>query len=241
MDNKELSKEIEAIKPKAGEQKAKIAACLQKSLRQLVEKANSANSVDIESLTGTSVKISGIETDTIVDLLELPRDLDESRVLVIDDGSGILPKALAEKANADVVAIELSKELVESAKKLNGYPSLVIKEATELLTDEDFDLIVDCGVLSLFSREVLNGLLKHLASHCRRKMIVCFYLEISWQDRFFSKVPRFRNECQKLYKTTYQNGDSVALIETACSMVVSERKSVGSSILLKAIKKAYPV
>lgn len=241
MANKELSKDIEAIKPKVGEQRGKIAACLQKDLRPFVEKAGSAKMAVLENLTGTAVRVSGLETDTVIELLDLPRDLDESRVLVIDDGSGVMPKALAEAGNADVVALELSKELLDSAKQLNGYPSLIFKEASELLADEDFDLIVDFGVLSLFSHEVLNGLLKHLASHCRRKMIVCFYLEVSWQDRFFSKVPRFNSECQKIYKTHYQDGESVALIETACSMVVSERKSVGSSILLKAIKKAYPV
>jgi hypothetical protein len=173
-------------------------------------------------------------SDRVFELLDLTRDLDETSLLVLDNGTGYLPGRLAEY-DTDIVAVELSDKLKKSAGTLNTGPNIIYKKTNPFLISQQYDLIVDSGILRYFDQEVLNYFLPRLARYGRRKMILEFRLNRPWYLHLFSGKARHSEPEEFRYSYTEITG----LIETSCDMLLTQRNLSGSSLLVKALKKPH--
>jgi len=177
-------------------------------------------------------------TARVFELLDKTRDLTESRLLVIDNGTGCLPRSLAE-GDTDVVAVELTDNLKKSATALNNYPNIIYRKTNPLLIAEEFDLIIDSGILCHFPPQILNHFLPRMARFCRRKMIVEFRLTRPWHLRLFPGAVDADRVCPDLAEFRFSRNDIQTLIEVSCDMLLTERNLSGTSILVKALKKPH--
>ena len=174
----------------------------------------------------------------VLGLTDETRDMSESRILVIDNGTGYLPRSLAE-GDADIVAIELTEKLKRSAVFLNSYPSIVYKKTNPLLVTEEFDLIIDSGILCYLHPEILSFFLPRLAGLSRRKMILEFRLTRPWYLNLLPKALVSDTECLDLEVSRYSQSDIFNLIENSCDMLLTERNEHGTSLLVKALRKPH--
>lgn len=176
--------------------------------------------------------------DRVFELLDKTRDLNESSILVLDNGTGYLPRKLAQ-GDTDVVAVELTEKLKKSAAALNSYPSIIYKKTNPFLLTQEFDLIIDSGILCHFDQQIVNYFLPRLASYSKRKMILGFNLEIPWYLRFFAGFAKRDAECRNPEESCFNENEITRLIETSCDMLLTERNLSGSSLLIKALKKPH--
>ncbi|MFC1614698.1 hypothetical protein ACFL5K_05320 [Gemmatimonadota bacterium] len=176
--------------------------------------------------------------DRVFELLDKTRDLNETSVLVLDNGTGYLPRRLAQ-GDTDVVAVELTEKLKKHAVALNSYPSIIYKKTNPFLLTQEFDLILDSGILCHFHPEIINYFLPRLACYSRRKMILGFSLERPWYLRFFSGSLKRDSEFKNPHESRFNENEITKLIETSCDMLLTERNLSGSSLLIKALRKPH--
>jgi hypothetical protein len=177
-------------------------------------------------------------TRRVIDNLDLKRDLNESRILVLDNGMGTLARRLAE-GKTDVVSASPTEATARLAAALNPYPSIIYRTLGQKLLDERFDLIIDTGILSYFPREIMEYLVPRLAGSCRRKLILEFRIRRPWLTSLFDRNDRYHDFRLTLGQTFYDEDESVSLIETVCGMLITERRTEGSSLLVKALRKPH--
>ena len=220
------------LRQRLKEQIRQVSECLESKVISLAETAESNGSVE----TGKSACLLQCRdfSDRVFELLDLTRDLDETSILVLDDGTGFLPGRLAE-GDTDIVAIELSEKLKKNAMVLNNGPNIIYKKTNPFMISQQYDLIIDSGIFSYFDPEVLEYFLPRLARFSKRKMILEFRLNKPWYLRLFSAKAE---HCEmELFRYSYN--EIAELIETVCGMLLTERNLSGTSLLIKALKKPH--
>ena len=213
-----------------------IGSCLEKKVLPLVEAGQQPEDQNMED--SRLVRHCREYANRVFELLDESRDLCESRILVLDNGTGYLPRRLAE-GETDIVAVELTDKLKKSALFLNSYPSIVYKKTNPLLLTEEFDLIIDSGILCHLHPEILTVYLPRLARFSRRKMILEFRHTRPWHMRLLSRNLDSEIECQDLEIFRFSQNDILNLIENSCDMLLTERNVRGTSVLIKALRKAH--
>ncbi len=118
----------------------------------------------------------------VLELLE-PRDLEEKRILVLENGAGVLARCLAESGDVDVTALAPTETAARLAQYLNPFPSIVYRRGNPFEPGEEFDLILDSGLLLYYPPELVRAFLPRLAVFCRRKLVLSFHLSPPWYRR----------------------------------------------------------
>ena len=172
--------------------------------------------------------------DRVVSMLDPGRDLSGSRVLVLENGTGFLARRLAEK-NVDVVATAPTRSLARLAGRLNPYPSIIYKWFNPFPATEQFDIIIGTGILAFYPKQLTKTLLESLASFCKRKLIIELPLSLNWYHRLFQREVNPGS----LELTGFTSKEVFYLIENTCGMLISEHRSTGGKLLIKALKKAH--
>ena len=175
--------------------------------------------------------------ERIMSLLDPERDLVDSRILVLDNGTGILARKLA-GSDVDIVAASPGQNLARLAQQLNPYPSIIYKWFDPYPPEEHFDLIIDSGILSYYPRRVLEAFLVRLAGFTRRKIIIEFTLALPWYRRFILRQPSSLREVDTP-RTSLTEEEIFSLLETTCAMIISDRNTVGTSFLVKALRRPH--
>ena len=125
--------------------------------------------------------------ERVFSMLDRRRDLDETRILVLENGTGYLARKLAEGGEVDIVSAAPTEQLAELAERLNPYPSIIYRSFKPYPTTEEFDLIVGTGIIACYPKDVARLLLQSLASFCRRKLITELPLFLPWFRRINSQ------------------------------------------------------
>jgi hypothetical protein len=172
--------------------------------------------------------------DRVVGMLDLGRDLSGARILILENGTGFLARRLAER-DVDVVATAPTRNLARLAGRLNPYPSIIYKWFNPFPATEQFDIIIGTGILAFYPKQLTKTLLESLASFCKRKLIIELPLSLNWYDRLFQR----KVNPGGLELTGFTSKEVFYLIENTCGMLISEHRSVGGKLLIKALKKAH--
>jgi len=172
--------------------------------------------------------------DRVLSMLDPGRDFSGARVLVIENGTGFLARRLAEK-DMDVVATAPTKNLARLAGLLNSYPSILYKWFNPFPTTEEFDIIIGTCILAFYPKQLTSTLLESLASFCRRKLIIELPLPLNWFHRLFQRDLGPGG----LELTGFTSKEIFSMMENTCGMLISEHRSTGGKLLLKALKKAH--
>jgi hypothetical protein len=177
-------------------------------------------------------------TARTVEILDLKRDLKNSRILVLENGSGVLSRRLA-AGDTDVVGASPDEQTARLAQTLNQFPSIIHRTLFNPLIEGEFDLIVDSGVLCCYPRSVMEPLVQHLASLCRRKLILQFRLPVPFLERFFGQRNTLDDSDLKIERTQMQETDIVYLLETTCGLIITERRQEAGRMLIKALRRPH--
>ncbi|MBN2289189.1 MAG: class I SAM-dependent methyltransferase [Candidatus Glassbacteria bacterium] len=234
-DNELTAKEL---RQRLKEQIQQVGECLEREVLPLAG--------DGPAGTGGEFENSGFmrqckdHADRVFELLDLTRDLSEARLLVLDNGTGHLPRRLADW-DTDVVAVELTEKLKKSATLLNSYPSIIYRKTNPFILSQEFDLVLDSGILSYFHPEIVKYFLPRLARFSRRKMILGFRTARPWRLRLLTGIFHRENDCTHLDEFRFSPVEVDELIETSCNMLLTERNVSGTSLLIKALRKPHSV
>jgi len=177
-------------------------------------------------------------TARTVEILDLKRDLKESRILVLENGSGVMSCRLA-AGDTDVVGAAPDTATAALAGSLNPFPSIIYRSLFDPLIEGEFDLIVDSGVLCCYPRALLEPLVQHLASLCRRKMILEFRLHQPLSERLFGPRDRLDDSDLKIERTRMSEPEIVYLLETTCGLIITERRTEAGRMLVKALRRPH--
>lgn len=177
-------------------------------------------------------------TARTVEILDRKRDLSDSRILVLENGSGVLSRRLA-AGDTDVVGASPDEQTARLAQSLNQFPSIIHRPVFNPLIEGEFDLIVDSGVLCCYPRSIMEPLVQHLASLCRRKMILEFRLPVPFFERFFGQHSTLDDNDLKIERAQMQEADIVYLLETACGLIITERRQEAGRMLVKALRRPH--
>ena len=172
--------------------------------------------------------------DRVVGMLDLGRDLSGARILVLENGTGFLARRLAEK-DVDIVATAPTRNLARLAGRLNPYPSIIYKWFNPFPATEEFDIIIGTGILAFYPKQLTKTLLESLASFCKRKLVIELPLSLNWYHRLFQR----NINPGGLELTGFTSKEVFYLIENTCGMLISEHRSTGGKLLIKALKKAH--
>ena len=99
--------------------------------------------------------------------------------------------------------------------------------------------MVDCGLLAYYPRAEMETLVQHLASICRRKMILEFRLAVPFFERLFGSRSALDDSDLRLEHTVMPEEEIVYLIETGCGMIITERRAESGRMLVKALRKPH--
>lgn len=177
-------------------------------------------------------------TARTVEILDRKRDLNNSRILVLENGSGVMSHRLA-VGDTDVVGASPDEQTARLAQSLNPFPSIIHRSLFAPLIEGEFDLIVDGGVLCLYPRSIMEPLIQHLASLCRRKMILEFRLPVPFFERIFGQRGTLDDSDLKIERTQIQEADIVYLLETTCGLIITERRQEAGRMLVKALRRPH--
>jgi len=172
--------------------------------------------------------------DRVINMLDPGRDFSGSRVLVLENGTGLLARRLAE-TDMDVVAAAPTRNLARLAGQFNPYPSIIYKWFNPFPATEEFDIIIGTGILAFYPKQLTKTLLESLAGFCKRKLIFELPLSLSWYHRLFQPQANPGG----LEMTGFTRKEIFFLIENTCGMLISEHRSAGGKLLFKALKKAH--
>ncbi|OGG05942.1 MAG: hypothetical protein A3F83_05075 [Candidatus Glassbacteria bacterium RIFCSPLOWO2_12_FULL_58_11] len=175
-----------------------------------------------------------ILAERINSLLDPGRDLADCRILVLENGTGILSRSLAQ-GDVDVVAVAPTRELARLARRLNQYPNVIYRWFDPFPVTREFDLIVCAGLLAMFPPDLAAALLVSLAGFCRRKLLLELPLTLSWYRKIFSRE-KITGEFEP---TRFEKEEIFSLLENTCGLLISEHRTDNNRILLKALRKAH--
>jgi len=153
--------------------------------------------------------------DRVIGMLDPSRDFSGSRVLVLENGTGLLARRLAE-IEMDVVATAPTRNLARLAAQLNPYPSVIYKWFNPFPATEEFDIIIGTGILAFYPKQLAKTLLESLASLCKRKLIFELPLSLNWYHRLFQRQAYPGG----LEMTGFTRKEIFFLIETTCGMLM---------------------
>ena len=217
-----------------------LAACsrilgesLEKLIRPLLEKRPSPENSPAQSFKLFSRDFAR----QVLAFLDPQRDLSASQILVLENGTGILARLLAER-DVDIVAAAPTENTARLANLLNPYPSIIYRWFNPFPPVDSFDLIIDSGILPYYPAGLVCELLHFLAGPCRRKMIVPFRTKLPWYQR---RPGREKSPASSGFEPAegcvFSRKEIAALIEKDCGMILSEtREALGGTILVKALK-----
>jgi hypothetical protein len=213
---------------------------LGESLEKLIRPLLETNSSPENSPSQSFKLFSRDFARQVLAFLDPQRDLSASQILVLENGTGILARLLAER-DADIVAAAPTENTARLANLLNPYPSIIYRWFNPLPPVENFDLVLDSGILPYYPASLIRELLPFLATTCRRKMIVPFCLKSPWYQRRLSKR---KNQASGGFpiaeECVFSRTEVAALIEKDCGMTLyATREALEGSILIKAIKTPY--
>ena len=177
-------------------------------------------------------------TARMVDALDRKRDLAESRILVLENGTGVMSHRLA-AGDTDVVGATPNQGTADLARRINSFPSIIYRPLFQPLVVESFDLVMDSGLLAFYPRRLLEPLVQHLASLCRRKMVLEFRVQTPFFERFFSQRSTLDDSDLHLAPTVMAEPEIVNLIEAGCGMIITERRVDAGRMLIKALRKPH--
>ena len=173
--------------------------------------------------------------DRVLSMLDPDRDLSNSRVLILENGTGFLARRLAERGDVDVVATAPTRSLSRLAGQINPYPSIIYKWFNQFPATEEFDIIIGTGILAFYPKQLTRTLLESLASFCKRKLIIELPLSMPWHYRLFQR----QLNPGGLELTGFNSKEVFSLIENTCGMLISEHRTIRGKLLFKALKKAH--
>lgn len=177
-------------------------------------------------------------TSRMVDALDQRRDLADSRILVLENGSGVMSHRLA-AGDTDVVGATPCEATARLAGLINPFPSIIYRPLFQPLVTDSYDLVIDSGLLAFYSRRLLEPLVQHLASLCRRKMVLEFRLPVPLMKRLFGSRSPLDDSDLRLDPTLMTEPEIVSLIETDCGMIITERRIDAGRMIVKALRKPH--
>ena len=175
----------------------------------------------------------------VMSLLEPRRDLNETRILVLENGTGYLARRLAEGGEVDVVSAAPTEEMAEMAGRLNPFPNIIYRSFNPYPTTEEFDLIVGTGIIACYPKEVARLLLQSLAAFCRRKLITELPLFRPWFRRIFHWEKVSVGSEGGLEVSRFRRTELYELIENSCGLLISEQRTQRGKMIFKAIRKVH--
>ena len=178
--------------------------------------------------------------ERVISMLDRRRDLQESRILVLENGTGFLAKRLAESGEVDVVSAAPTEKLAELASNLSSYPNIIYRSFNPYPTTEEFDLIVGTGIIACYPKETARVLLQSLAAFCRRKFITELPLYTPWLRRLFHWEKVSVGSEGGLELSRFNRREIYEIIEHSCGLLISEQRTGGGKMIFKAIRKAHP-
>ena len=176
----------------------------------------------------------------VMEFLDRRRDLQETRILVLENGTGFLARRLAESGEVDVVSAAPSEKLAELASRLSSYPNIIFRSFNPYPTTEEFDLIVGTGILACYPKETAKVLLQSLAAFCRRKIITELPLYTPWLRRIFHRERVTAGSEGGLELSRFNRREIFEIMENACGLLISEQRTQAGKMIFKAIRKAHP-
>ncbi len=177
--------------------------------------------------------------ERVISLMEPRRDLDGTRVLVLENGTGYLARRLAESGEVDVVSSAPTEQMAEMASRLNPYPSIIYRSFNPYPTTETFDLIVGTGIIACYPKDTAQLLLQSLAAFCRRKLITELPLYRPWLRRIFHWEKVSVGSEGGLDLSRFKRVELFDLIENSCGLLISEHRTQGGKMIFKAIRKVH--
>jgi len=179
--------------------------------------------------------------ERVMSLLDRQRDFQDSRILVLENGTGYLARRLAESGEVDVVSAAPTDKLAELASRMNSYPNIIFRSFNPYPTTEEFDLIVGSGIIACYPKETAIVLLQSLAAFCRRKLITELPLYMPWLRRIFHQENVSVGSEGGLELSRFNRKEVIDLIEQSCGLLISEQRIGGGKMIFKAIRKAHPM
>ncbi|HUU26595.1 MAG TPA: hypothetical protein VM123_02180 [archaeon] len=230
----------EKNKPEMGKELAERSSLLGESLEKIIEPLLEARSAKEKSEAHTFQLLCQNYAGQVIELLDPERDLSESRILVLENGTGILARRLADR-DVDIISAAPTENTARLAERLNPFPNIIYKWLEPFPPEEEFDLVIDSGILTFYPPELVGELLPRLAAFCRRKLIVTFRLALPWYRRWrkLEKGCYLRSLESAVHR--YSEEEITSLIETTCGMILTDRRESGRNLLVKAIKKPLQI
>jgi len=224
-----MEKELVQFSERLGER-------LEKLIRPLVE-PEAADKRELERAEQFRQSCLSL-ADRVWELLELPRDLTDNRVLVLENGTGYLARRLAD-GDVDVVSAAPTSGLARLAGRLNPYPNIIYRAFNPYPTTEEFDLIIGTGIIAFYPRETALLLIQSLTGFCRRKFIIELPEERAWYRRLFDRGKMEESVNADLELSRFSRQEIIGLVENTCGLLISEKRLRRGRILLKALRKVH--
>jgi 2-polyprenyl-3-methyl-5-hydroxy-6-metoxy-1,4-benzoquinol methylase len=167
------------------------------------------------------IRLSGFKqgVNREIELIVLSKILKGKSILEIGPGTGFITQILEKKGA--VTAIDTSKAMINTAKKLNKKTKFINKGIFEYSTKKKFDAVVTFRVLGHFSIEDLDKALGKIHSLLKKKGTLIFNLEnhsiIRQTIRLFRKnrVETYQYSKQEISEILRKNGFyTLAIIPT---------------------------
>ncbi|MBW7997596.1 MAG: hypothetical protein FVQ81_13660 [Candidatus Glassbacteria bacterium] len=177
--------------------------------------------------------------ERVFGMLDHTRDLHETRVLVLENGTGYLARKLAENGEVDVVSTAPTEALAELASRLNPYPNIIYRSFNPYPTTEEFDLIVGTGIIACYPKDTARLLLQSLTAFCRRKIITELPLYLPWFRRLFRWEKVSVGSEGGLELSRFNRKELFDLIENSCGLLISEHRTQQGKMIFKAIRKVH--
>ncbi len=177
--------------------------------------------------------------ERVMSLLDPRRDLQDTRVLVLENGTGSLARKLAEGGEVDVVSAAPTQQMAEMASSLNPYPNIIYRSFNPYPTTEAFDMIVGTGIIACYPKDTARLLLQNLAAFCRRKLITELPLLRPWFRRIFHREKVSVGSEGGLDLSRFKRVELFDLIENSCGLLISEYRTQSGKMIFKAIRKVH--